>query len=64
MCVGYTLLCVRWCLQSVAPEEAALDEEHTRCLGVAAAAFEDVAVGEERIRSAHKQKYIEGCTAR
>jgi hypothetical protein len=31
---------------------------------VGAAAFEDVAVGKERIRAAHKQKYLEGCTAR
>jgi hypothetical protein len=51
-------------MQCVAPEESSLDEEHARCLEVAAAAFEDVAVGEERIRAAHKQKYLEGCTAR
>ncbi|WIA42000.1 hypothetical protein OEZ86_009298 [Tetradesmus obliquus] len=50
--------------EAVSPEEAALDEEHARCLSVAAAAFEDAAVGEERIRAIHKAKYIEGCTAR
>lgn len=51
-------------MQGVVPEEAALDEEHARCLSVAAAAFEDAAVGEERIRAAHKAKYMEGCAAR
>ncbi|WIA21574.1 hypothetical protein OEZ85_000766 [Tetradesmus obliquus] len=50
--------------EGVVPEEAALDEEHARCLSVAAAAFEDAAVGEERIRAAHKAKYMEGCAAR
>lgn len=49
--------------EGVVPEEAALDEEHARCLSVAAAAFEDAAVGEERIRAAHKAKYMEGCAS-
>eukprot|EP00879_Flechtneria_rotunda_P026418 GHRR01028167.1.p1 GENE.GHRR01028167.1~~GHRR01028167.1.p1 ORF type:complete len:521 (+),score=214.38 GHRR01028167.1:384-1946(+) len=50
--------------EEVAPEEAALDEEHQRCLQVAKEAYDAVAVGDDSVRRAHQQKYIEGCTAR
>eukprot|EP00878_Enallax_costatus_P011998 GHUV01012526.1.p1 GENE.GHUV01012526.1~~GHUV01012526.1.p1 ORF type:complete len:590 (+),score=213.14 GHUV01012526.1:1233-3002(+) len=50
--------------EHVAPEEAALDEEHKRCLAVAQEAFDEVAVGDERVRKIHERKYIDACTAR
>lgn len=45
-------------------EEAALDAEHARCLAEAAAAFEDIAVGDASIRTAHQDKYIQACRSR
>ncbi|KAG1669136.1 hypothetical protein FOA52_002647 [Chlamydomonas sp. UWO 241] len=38
-------------------EEADLDREHERCLKVAAAVFNDVAVGDEGIKAAHEAKF-------
>ena len=50
--------------ENVLSEEKVLDAEHLRCLEVAKEAFNDYAVGDERIRKAHEAKYLEACTAR
>jgi hypothetical protein len=35
-----------------------------RALGVAQSVFEDLAVGDERIKKAHRQKFVEACMSR
>lgn len=51
-------------MQLTPSEEHALDAEHIRCLAVAAAVFDDIAVGDASIRTAHQHKFREACQAR
>lgn len=41
-----------------------MDAEHARCLAEAAAVFEDTAVGDASIRTAHQEKYMQACRSR
>lgn len=50
--------------EAVPGDEGALDAEHARCLALAAAAFDDAAVGDAGIRAAHQHKLRDACSAR
>jgi hypothetical protein len=50
--------------QGVPPEEAGLAAEHARCAAVAAAAFDDAAVGDAATRASHQHKMQAACSAR
>jgi hypothetical protein len=45
-------------------EEIELDKEHLRCLEVARAVFDDVAVGDELIKKAHEKKFKQAVEVR
>lgn len=50
--------------QGVASEEVELEALHQRCLAAARSAYDDIAVGDEAIRAAHRQRYEAALAAR
>mmetsp|Transcript_15229 Transcript_15229/g.39199 ORF Transcript_15229/g.39199 Transcript_15229/m.39199 type:complete len:753 (+) Transcript_15229:129-2387(+) len=41
-----------------------LNEEHRRCLEVAGAVYADIAVGDDRIKNAHRERWMSACESR
>lgn len=50
--------------EAVVPDEKQLDDEHARCLAVAKQSFDEIAVGEDKIKRAHEKRFWDACASR